>query len=133
MFDSYRQFYGQASNLPAAEEFLRQRFEYGESVIFIAEQQGGQLVGLAQLYPSFSSVSLKRIYILNDLFVHPDVRGRKIGRQLLSASIEYAQSMKAARLVLSTEVSNVTAQGLYESTGWVRDMEYYHYEYQLDK
>ena len=109
---------------------MRQRFEYGESVIFIAEQ-GEQAIGFVQLYPSFSSISMKRIYILNDLFVHPDARGRKIGGQLLSAAIEYAKSMKAARLVLSTAVSNVIAQGLYEGTGWVRDTEYYHYEYQL--
>ena len=130
LFDSYRQFYVQKTNISAAAEFLRQRFEYGESVIFIAEQ-GEQAIGFVQLYPSFSSISMKRIYILNDLFVHPDARGRKIGGQLLSAAIEYAKSMKVARLVLSTAVSNVIAQGLYEGTGWVRDTEYYHYEYQL--
>lgn len=131
LFDRYRQFYCQETNISAVAEFLRQRFEYGESVIFITEQQDGQTVGFVQLYPSFSSVSMKRIYILNDLFVHPDTRGRKIGGRLLSAAIEYARAMKAARLVLSTAVSNMTAQGLYECTGWVRDTEYYHYEYQL--
>ena len=72
LFDGYRQFYGRASDPAAAEAFLRARFDHGESVLFLATDDSGRPLGFTQLYPSFSSVSLARVFILNDLFVVPD-------------------------------------------------------------
>jgi predicted RNA-binding protein associated with RNAse of E/G family len=50
LFDLYRQFQGQAGNLAAARSFLADRFDHGESIVFIATV-GGAAVGFAQLYP----------------------------------------------------------------------------------
>ncbi|QDV50661.1 GNAT family N-acetyltransferase [Gimesia fumaroli] len=130
LFDSYRQFYGRSSDLGAAREFLSARFNHGESVLFLAFDAETP-VGFAQLYPSFSSVSLARTFILNDLFVSPDGRRKGVGTQLLTAAIEYARSLKAIRLSLATEITNETAQALYQSTGWKRDEQFYAYHFTL--
>lgn len=124
LFDQYRQFQGQASDVDAARSFLRERFDHGESVIFIA--LGGQrAVGFAQLYPSFSSVSLSRVFILNDLFVHDAGRRHGVASQLLSALESYAWSFGAARISLNVARSNVSAQALYAARGWKADDQFF--------
>jgi len=89
-------------------------------------------MGFTQLYPSFSSVSAARIFILNDLFVVPEARRSGLGRQLLSAAKDFGQKEAAVGLTLSTEVTNEAAQGLYESEGWVRQRDFYTYQLALD-
>lgn len=128
LFDGYRQFYGRPSDLPAARDFLRARFDHGESVLFIAHDSD-VFLGFTQLYPSFSSVSLARLFILNDLFVDARGRRRGVGSLLLAAAVEHAKAMGAVRLTLSTALSNRTAQSLYESTGWKRDEQILYYQF----
>src|SRR5471030_3450796 len=120
LFDGYRQFYGRDSDVPAAKQFLTDRFGNGESVLFIAHD-GSKPIGFTQLYPSFSSVSLGRIYVLNDLFVNELGRRKGVGSKLISASINFAKVVGAIRLGLSTAVTNSAAQALYEAEGWERD------------
>jgi ribosomal protein S18 acetylase RimI-like enzyme len=127
LFDGYRQFYGQRSDMPAARAFLSERIERGESVIYLAYTRPGEAAGFTQLYPSFSSVSLKPLWILNDLFVRTDVRRGGVGRALLERARQHAAETKAKGLVLSTAVTNKAAQTLYESCGWQRDDEFMHY------
>lgn len=133
LFDQYRIFYQQDSDLEAAQAFLSERFCHRDSVILVAsdQQAGERLVGFVQLYPSFSSVSMRRIWILNDLFVQPSHRGQGVGRQLLDAAEQYARETGAIRVVLETQVSNLPAQALYESRGYVRDKEFYGYALSL--
>lgn len=88
LFDGYRQFYGRSSDLRAAREFLLARFNHGESVLFIVHEDNAP-IGFTQLYPSFSSVSLARIFVLNDLFVHESARRRGVASKLISAAIEH--------------------------------------------
>lgn len=126
LFDRYRQFYRQPADLAGARAFLGERLERAESVVFIAEQ-GSDAVGFTQLYPSFSSVSMAPIYVLNDLFVAQAARRQGIGARLLAAAVEHAREVGAVRLTLSTAVDNVTAQALYESAGWQRDQKFYVY------
>jgi ribosomal protein S18 acetylase RimI-like enzyme len=132
LFDAYRQFYGQAPDLDGARRFLAERLGRGESVIY-AVVEGERGLGFTQLYPSFSSVSMKPIWILNDLFVAKDARRRGVGTQLLRAARDHAMRTGAARLALSTAVTNTTAQGFYERDGWKRDTAFLHYEYQLPR
>jgi GNAT superfamily N-acetyltransferase len=129
LFDAYRQFYGQRSDLAAARAFLDERLRRGESVVFLAVADGpeGRAVGFMQLYPSFTSVSLGRLWILNDLYVDPGVRRGGVGRRLLERARDWAVETQAKGLVLSTGVTNKTAQSLYESCGWTRDDEFHHY------
>jgi ribosomal protein S18 acetylase RimI-like enzyme len=46
---------------------------------------------------------------------------------LLEQAAGYARQIGALRLVLSTEISNLTAQSLYEKHGWKRDTVFYVY------
>ena len=127
LFDGYRQFYGQRSDLAAARAFLRERIERDESVIYLAYTEPGEAAGFTQLYPSFSSVSLKPLWILNDLYVRSDVRRGGVGRALLERARQHAIETAAKGLVLSTGVTNKAAQTLYESCGWQRDDEFFQY------
>ena len=128
LFDAYRQFYEMPPDLPLARRYLGERFERGESVILVAEDAGGQLIGFTQLYPAFCSVLADRTYVLYDLFVTPPARGTGAGRALMEAAESYARAHGAARLQLQTAVTNVVGQSLYESCGWKRDELFYVYE-----
>jgi ribosomal protein S18 acetylase RimI-like enzyme len=128
LFDAYRQFYEMPPDLPLARRYLAERFERGESVILVAEDAGGQLIGFTQLYPAFCSVLADRTYVLYDLFVTPAARGTGAGRALMEAAESYARAHGAARLQLQTAVTNVVGQSLYESCGWKRDELFYVYE-----
>lgn len=130
LFDAYRQFYRQPSDPDRAEAFLRERLQHGESVIFLA-QEAAECAGFVQLYPSFWSVAACRSWILNDLYVAPPFRGRGVGRALLERARSHAESTGARGMSLATQRSNHTAQRLYESLGWVRDEEFFHYELEL--
>lgn len=120
LFDGYRQFYRQPSDLAGARAFLSERLEHGESIVFLA-LHGGRAVGFTQLYPSFTSAGMARIFVLNDLYVQPDARARGIGTGLLRRAAQFARDEGVVRLALSTEKTNATAQALYEREGWQRD------------
>jgi GNAT superfamily N-acetyltransferase len=132
LFDAYRQFYGQPSDLDGARRFLAERLARGESVIF-ALIESGRALGFTQLFPSFSSVAMRPIWILNDLFVAEEARRRGVGARLLGAARDHARRTGAARLELSTAVSNTEAQALYERDGWRRDTAFLHYEYEVPR
>lgn len=124
LFDGYRQFYKQPSDTSIAREFLRDRFEHQQSVIFLAEAVDGTGLGFTQLFPSFSSVSAARIFVLNDLFVSRQARRLGAGAALLRAAADYARAAEAVYLSLSTAVDNEAAQALYLAEGWIRDDDY---------
>ncbi|WP_142829658.1 GNAT family N-acetyltransferase [Planococcus soli] len=125
LFDGYRQFYGQQENKQAAQQFLEDRISKGESIIFIAFVEG-EAAGFVQLYPIFSSVSLKRAYILNDLYVDPRFRKQGAGKQLMEKSFEYCEENDARFVALETAKDNVQAQKLYEQMGMTQE-EMLHY------
>ncbi len=130
LFDAYRQFYRQPSDPGGARRFLLERLERDESVIFLAFD-GDSAVGFTQLYPSFSSGAMARIFILNDLFVAAQARRCGAGSALLEAAVEYGRNCGALRLILATEITNTTAQSLYERTGWKRNTTFYSYQLTL--
>ncbi|HSG18519.1 MAG TPA: GNAT family N-acetyltransferase [Anaerolineae bacterium] len=130
LFDAYRVFYEQASDLPGAQEYLQRRLSNLESTIFLA-LDGQRGLGFCQLYPSFTSLSMRRIWILYDLFVIADARRQGVGRALMERAREFGQASGADRLELSTARDNRPAQALYESLGYVRDEEFYFYELSL--
>ena len=130
LYDGYRQFYHQPSDLALAERFLRDRLTLEDSVIFLADT-GGRAEGFTQLYPIWSSISASRAWVLNDLFVAPSARGRGVAQALLERARRHGEATGAAWLALSTGRENHAAQRLYERLGWVRDTEFHHYELTL--
>ena len=131
LFDQYRQFYEQISDIALAKNFIAQRLNKQDSVIFVAENHTQKLIGFCQIYPSFCSVIADKIGILYDLFVDSSARNSGAGRLLMLAAHEYAANNNLARLDLTTAKSNLNAQALYASLGWQQDEVFYAYSKQL--
>ena len=130
LFDAYRQFYKQPPDYPGAHRFITERLKANESVIFLAmlEREGdSRAVGFAQLYPAFSSISMKRVWILNDLFVVPEARKQGVGGALMESARQLAVSTASKELILATAIDNLSAQSLYEKLGYKKDVEFHRY------
>lgn len=117
LFDQYRIFYQKDSDLPAAEQFLTERIENEDSRIFVAES-GGKLIGFVQLYPLFSSTRMKRYWLLNDLFVNENDRGKGFSKALIEKAKEMAKSAGACGILLETAKSNDIGNSLYPNCGF---------------
>lgn len=132
LFDAYRQFYAASADVAASHDFLAARHARSESTLLIAVPPDvDDPVGFAHLYPSFSSVSLRPIVILNDLYVAPAWRRAKVARQLIAAAMTHSEQLGAIRLELATQLSNAPARRLYASLGFVPDAEFSHLSYKL--
>ncbi len=125
MFDEYRIFYEQTSDLQGAKSFLKERIAKKESIIFMAFLNN-KAVGFTQLFPSFSSVSMQPLLILNDLYVHNEYRQKGIGEALLVHAQKYCSQLNYKGLGLETATEN-PAQQLYEKLGWEKDTHCFHY------
>lgn len=130
LFDKYRVFYDQKSDINKATEFLTSRLEKRDSVIFVA-RDNADIFGFAQLYPSFSSVGMKQIWILNDLFVSPEFRRQNIAKKLMQEALNHAKNTGALRIELASQVSNTLAQHLYATMGYIKNESFYHYSLHL--
>jgi len=126
LFNQYRMFYGQASNLEGAKEFIKERIENNESFIFLALENNSP-AGFVQLYPIFTSVGMNRKWLLNDLFVAEDYRRHGVGRALMNKAKNLAVETSAAGILLETTKDNVKAQALYESLGYEKEDAVYFY------
>ena len=127
LFDAYRQFYKQASNLEGARAYLLDRLSHGEATVFMA-YDGPRAVGFTLLYDTFTSVAMKPLCILNDLYTIPEARGKGAGTALIARAREHALAKGAFRLRLRTAHDNLTAQGVYEKLGFKRDEIYFTYD-----
>lgn len=117
LFDQYRIFYHKESDIPAAESFLKERIEKADSEIFVAESEGN-LTGFVQLYPLFSSTRMKRYWLLNDLFVNGNYRGKGFSKELIEEAKELAKSTQSAGILLETGKSNDVGNELYPACGF---------------
>jgi ribosomal protein S18 acetylase RimI-like enzyme len=134
LFDAYRQFYRLEANLPLSRSFLAERLRLGDSTIYLAEENGAGL-GFVQLYPVFSSTSAEpgRLWLLNDLYVIPEARGRRVGHALMERARELGVATRARGLFLQTARDNTLAQRLYQSLGYRRDDHFLVYELDLQR
>jgi len=130
LLDKYRQFYGESSDLARSLEFIKQRFFLGESVIVVAEFNH-EIIGFTQLYPSFSSVTLERLWILNDLYVEASKRKKGAGLALLNAAKTFAQSTNAKQLFIEGADDNPRARDLYTRFGFIENTAYHYYHLPL--
>ena len=132
LFDSYRIFYQRDSDIVGARDFLEERMTNKESVIFVS-YNGEVMTGFVQLYPIFSSVQMKRYWLLNDLFVHEHFRGQGISSQMIERVKEFCVESGACGFMLETAKSNVIANALYEKVGLVMDVGHNYYSWSLVK
>jgi ribosomal protein S18 acetylase RimI-like enzyme len=134
LFDAYLQFYKLPSNEEAARRFLHARLMNGEAVIFlaveeaVAKKSAHHALGFTLLYPTWSSLSRRRWWQLNDLYVVPEARQRGVARALMERARRLAEETGASGLGLETAKDNLPAQKLYEQLGWKREEEYFRYE-----
>lgn len=129
LFDLYRQFYNQPADPVGARAFLSERLARKDSVIYLAsESMDDPALGFVQLYPSFSSVAMKPLWILNDLFVTKDARGRGVAEQLIRRAERHARQANARGLILETAIDNLPARRLYERLGWVVEKDFLTYK-----
>lgn len=131
LFNLYRVFYEEADDLEKASKYISARFNEGDSMIFVAENDD-ELSGFVQLYPSFCSVSAVPILILYDLFVDHSHRSKGLGRSLMNAARDFARENGYKRLELATAKDNYIGQSLYESLGYEIDREFLHYSLEID-
>ena len=131
LFDLYRQFYKYESNLIESTNYIKDRIKNNESIIFIAINDANKAIGFVQLYETFGSLDLGKIIILYDLYVKEDHRKNNIGRQLMIRSHEYAKKINAKRIQLSTATDNFIGQSLYESLGYIKDIDFYTYDFEI--
>lgn len=125
LFDAYRVYYKQTSDIQGAAMFLSERLAKHQSIIIVAKEDD-KGIGFTQLYPGYSSVSMKPLYTLNDLFVDQLHRGKGIGSLLLDAAENMGQKLGWKGMVLETAIDN-PAQHLYERKSWKKDVDYFHY------
>ncbi len=101
LFNAYRIFYNQASDMAGATNFLYERIVKNQSTLFIAFING-EAVGFTQLYPIFSSVSLRPALLLNDLYIAERARKLGIATALLNKAKEFGKQNNAGWLLLET-------------------------------
>ena len=131
LFDQYMVFYGKESNIEKHKSFLKNRIKNNESTIYLAVNEIDEPVGFVQNYYCFSSVSLGKIVVLNDLFVDPKFRRQGIAEQLIRKTFDHADAIGAVRVDLGTEKTNTTAQKIYERIGFIKDKDFYNYSYSI--
>ncbi len=131
LFNEYRIFYGEPDNIKLSRQFLGERLQNKQSIAFIAHSVSDEIMGFAQLYPVFSSISAQSAWILNDLFV--DKKSRKIGiaSALICAVLEHGNNTNAAWITLQTAIDNIPAQALYKKYGFSLEKKYLTFNHRL--
>ncbi len=127
LFNGYRVFYEQEPNLEGARAFMEARLQKEDSVIFLAENAEGDALGFTQLYPLFSSVRMRSIWLLNDLYVDQAARRQGVAHALMLKAQAFAAESGAAGLELATAKDNDSAKSVYHDLGWKLDTEFDHY------
>ena len=126
LVEKYRAFYKQPANEKTLG-YLKSRLENDEAIVFIARDDA-VAVGFTMLYPTFSTVSLSNVWLLNDLYVDEANRGQGIASKLMETAESAARAAGATRVFLRTANDNTTAQSLYESRGYIQDEVFRRYD-----
>ncbi len=126
LFNEYRMFYKQPSGIDVAKEFLEERMKLKQSIIYIA-YDNDIAVGFVQLYPIFSSVQLKRLWLLNDLYVREEYRKNGVASLLIEKCKDLIKSDESAGILLETSSDNESANKLYVKEGFIKTSNHFYY------
>jgi GNAT superfamily N-acetyltransferase len=88
-----------------------------EGVQLIARDAGGEAIGFATVFWTWSTTRGARTGVMNDLFVAPGARGGRVGEALIAACAERCRGHGAASLTWQTALDNERAQALYDRIG----------------
>jgi len=128
VFEEYREFCGFERSKNETKVFLNKLIRYEESIIFIAiDSETENVMGFVNLFPSYSSLALQKLWILNDLGVSSHFRGRGVSKALIHKVQEFAKETNAIRIELKTGISNTTAQSLYRKMKFTIDTDNVYY------
>jgi len=130
LFDGYRRFYEQPSDIEASRIYLTERLDKNESVMFfVYENKNNEKngIGFAQLYATYSSVTLKKFWVLHDLYVKDDYRKQGIAKTLINKCKELAHENAPLGIIIESRISNQSAQHLFDAVGFVKEGEHYFY------
>ena len=131
LFDKYRVFYRKGTDIESAKGFLADRISNNDSEIFVGENANNELTGFVQLYPLFSSTRMEKLWLLNDLFVDPDFRGKGVSIGLITIAKELVEQSNACGMFLETEKSNLIGNNLYPRTGFKLNQASNYYEWSV--
>lgn len=98
---------------PWSRESFRQEMERNKAARYLVAEKGGEVIGYAGAW-----IILDESHITN-IAVAEAERGRGVGRKLTEALMQYISNLGAAYATLEVRVSNVRAQNLYKSLGFV--------------
>jgi GNAT superfamily N-acetyltransferase len=130
LFDGYRVFYKKETDIEKAILFLTERIHHKESVIYVAED-AGSLLGFVQLYPIFSSTRMKKYWLLNDLYVQPEQRGKGISVELIERAKQLCRESGSCGMMLETAKTNLIGNNLYPRTGFELDTRHNYYSWDI--
>lgn len=133
LFDAYRIFYNNPSDPKKAKEFISDRLIKGDAVIFLCVADKNTAVGFVQLYPLFSSTRMRRLWLLNDLYVDRPYRGKGYSVELINKAKELCSLTNACGLILETAKDNTIGNTLYPKTGFRLDTEHHYYSWDSDQ
>ncbi len=138
LFDAYRVGLGKTTAVGACRTFLFNRLIDEDALILLAfdgEQKAvdldpdeHQLLGFLQLFPSFSTLALNDIWILNDLYVLPEARRMGVAKKLIEHARDFLTQRWDHGLVLEASQNNPEAQALCEALGFKKDKAVDHYQ-----
>lgn len=132
LFDNYRKFYRKETDIAGAGIFLMERIVNNDSEIFIAENDVREVIGFAQMYPIFSSTRMKRLWLLNDLFIQPEYRSKGISIALINECKNLCRQTNSCGMILETAKDNTIGNDLYLKTGFLPDSDHNYYEWEID-
>ena len=92
-----------------------------EGVQIIARDDTGTPVGFATIFWSWSTLSARRLGVMNDLFVTSGARGGGLADALIAECVERCRIRGADSLGWQTAKDNLRAQGVYERVGAKRE------------
>lgn len=95
-------------------DFTWARVVEGREIEALIAWEGGRALGLVQYLLHPSTWNMGGNVYLQDLFVVPEARGKRIGRRLIAAVAEASTAKGAGVLYWQTEEFNGTARRLYE-------------------
>jgi GNAT superfamily N-acetyltransferase len=130
LFEEYRLFYQQPADLSGARAFLSERINQGDSRIFVSVKDE-KLSGFTQLYPLFSSTRMKRLWLLNDLYVKNEFRGLGISKGLINRAKQLCEDTQACGFILETAKTNLIANCLYHAVGMTLDHDHNYYSWDV--